>query len=1162
MTESNNFFELIEWFKKNVDWLNLVLIGGEADSALIDGVEKPSIDKRFADRFTELQAMVQGRSTFETKAALVASGAPPAEQLLAEVWNDENESNNGLYGWSVSSWVKSPYDMKAYTRSYTSPLFDQAAKTTLPATEIVKFDTTTVAIPECNQDIPLPKWSPSSGITGWIAGLRVNTYRDIEDVGIYVASEAVWVSEFHIKVHRRPLDFDNHNPPGDLDGDELIVEKVLPVAQGDVSSSPMYLKTGVKFLALPDYVYYITWEAFGVGGPVGCSGATQVSTEDIDKDIWPSLRGWYKTTGWSRYTADLFPIVVYESGSSKNLVNNVKQSDSLVHLVRSALGAEEEVIKSVVDANPNNSPLGDRWSGADFWRWGQVFKIAEAGRIGSIRANLNIAATASGKAPLDTSHVRVLIYRTDPELYGELTPNTMYSPGRELAYQTTLPINLTAESAWHLFPVHFDVDPKFEYGVILEGVRPDGTPGALGIRKRGEPDNIVDDRFKAMYSSYGMQKPDHASAYVAIEVVNDEPYINAEKFAALMQGIESVPVTFYQNRWSGGGWSWNIAGGGAFRRWAVGYVPDVNVKATTVTFSLNGASTSNGLRLRVYRRASGDMNERPGGANDTVVLDREFLPSEIGATPGWGEYTLDISSIDELKPANAYVFEIGLSDQAIIDGVGGLGCGTSHNVSDGDPQWKRGWYSYDDDPTNMTWGNIAASRMLAIRLDKMIYQPTVLDGNINVSAHPVITRPGEVKQTAPFQVTIGETKLVGLSGITFIPETVLTFDAPTNSKNISEQYVLTYSQESRLYYHPAARFPWTHIRNVKVMDGGSELIHGLDWDAWFDGAKLRGLKDAPDKTVTVTYDGYMARYDLVVYNPLNGGLSIVKGTDRNYDADEYMPENNTAYIPIFKAMVHGDSVEMIPLYPWEGSVLIGTEGEHHRRNKANKQAINHLLDKLNSGQDITMVGYGDSITAGSHTLSYYTYYPQDTKDRWGESYQRFGWNQRLQDFLQVRYGVNVTFHNRGIGGSSSRPEGPNGGSYPGRLEPVLDLNADLVVIAFGMNEIGSSSTVDNMVNIIKQFQARGTAVIVLGTPQVNSIGGMPLGEKWERTNDQLHQAAMVTGAAYVSISYIAHPSRLGGMGMSQMHMCNSNQFNHPGPYDLKQYGNALCEVFK
>ena len=110
MTNSNNFFELIEWLKKNIDWLNLVLIGGETDSALIDGVVKPSIDKQFFDRFAALQTMVQGRSAFETKADLLASGVPPADKLLADVWKDPEFDNNGLYGWDGTAWAKSDYD--------------------------------------------------------------------------------------------------------------------------------------------------------------------------------------------------------------------------------------------------------------------------------------------------------------------------------------------------------------------------------------------------------------------------------------------------------------------------------------------------------------------------------------------------------------------------------------------------------------------------------------------------------------------------------------------------------------------------------------------------------------------------------------------------------------------------------------------------------------------------------------------------------------------------------------------------------------------------------------------------------------------------------------------------------------------------------------------
>ncbi|HHF2987315.1 TPA: SGNH/GDSL hydrolase family protein [Vibrio alginolyticus] len=109
MTNSNNFFELVEWLKQNVDWLNLILIGNETDSVEIGGVEKPSIEKRFHDRFSAFQAMVQGRRAFETKDLLLASGQPPAETPLAEVWNDI-EDNNGLYGWTGSQWDKSPYD--------------------------------------------------------------------------------------------------------------------------------------------------------------------------------------------------------------------------------------------------------------------------------------------------------------------------------------------------------------------------------------------------------------------------------------------------------------------------------------------------------------------------------------------------------------------------------------------------------------------------------------------------------------------------------------------------------------------------------------------------------------------------------------------------------------------------------------------------------------------------------------------------------------------------------------------------------------------------------------------------------------------------------------------------------------------------------------------
>ncbi|MFH0280462.1 sialate O-acetylesterase [Vibrio alginolyticus] len=113
MESSNNYFELIEWFKINIDWLNKVLKGGELDSISIDGVLKPSITKEFADRFKELQNYIQGRQAYKTKAEL--DGVVPAEDVfLAEVWQDEVVGNNGLYGWNGTYWEKSKYDWLEY----------------------------------------------------------------------------------------------------------------------------------------------------------------------------------------------------------------------------------------------------------------------------------------------------------------------------------------------------------------------------------------------------------------------------------------------------------------------------------------------------------------------------------------------------------------------------------------------------------------------------------------------------------------------------------------------------------------------------------------------------------------------------------------------------------------------------------------------------------------------------------------------------------------------------------------------------------------------------------------------------------------------------------------------------------------------------------------
>lgn len=108
---SNNFFQLVAEFQKNIDWLNQVLKGNDSESVTIDGVVKPSISKDIEDKWSAIRSMVHGRLSFATKADMLKDTGQD-ENTLAEVWNDATESNNGLYGWDGSAWLKSPYSIK------------------------------------------------------------------------------------------------------------------------------------------------------------------------------------------------------------------------------------------------------------------------------------------------------------------------------------------------------------------------------------------------------------------------------------------------------------------------------------------------------------------------------------------------------------------------------------------------------------------------------------------------------------------------------------------------------------------------------------------------------------------------------------------------------------------------------------------------------------------------------------------------------------------------------------------------------------------------------------------------------------------------------------------------------------------------------------------
>ncbi|MBT7165519.1 MAG: SGNH/GDSL hydrolase family protein [Victivallales bacterium] len=214
------------------------------------------------------------------------------------------------------------------------------------------------------------------------------------------------------------------------------------------------------------------------------------------------------------------------------------------------------------------------------------------------------------------------------------------------------------------------------------------------------------------------------------------------------------------------------------------------------------------------------------------------------------------------------------------------------------------------------------------------------------------------------------------------------------------------------------------------------------------------------------------------------------------------------------------------------------------------------------------VGFGPNAVSHDRIESYFRRYKAtgaqdkievcDFGDGAGKKHCKMGWNWRLAEASDAKYGVKSAYLNCGIGSTASGPTMPRpgiaGGLYPERLDTVLATRPDLVVLAFGMNERGSDRTGPNTAELIKRFQAIGATVTVMGVPKVNGCmwkdGRCP---PWEKTNAILERTAAEDHAAFVD-------PRLIDLGPAPRHWCSSNNYNHPGISELLIYGQALASA--
>ena len=391
--------------------------------------------------------------------------------------------------------------------------------------------------------------------------------------------------------------------------------------------------------------------------------------------------------------------------------------------------------------------------------------------------------------------------------------------------------------------------------------------------------------------------------------------------------------------------------------------------------------------------------------------------------------------------------------------------------------------------------------------------------------------------------------------------------APTTLKKMKLDIALkTPSYRDDIWIFMPNQLPARNIVDFDLVDKrGKKLKEGIDYRLNRKGAvsQLKGETGVPRKKPIVTvaaFSYYPNRYDAIFLDPKENSLSHLEGPVRDVDAEEYIPKTPKGKIRLCNIAVTGDKIQVVSTYESRKVMLDGD--------------LTAFYKKLKSGKTVKVMGYGDSITAvqtgnplyepNSPAHDRYERYlfrfPKDTvklvekfdfHDGVGKKHCKIGWNWSLVDGIEKKYGNKVEYLNCGIGGTRS-DTAPKQGLYPDRIKAALDTKPDLVVLAFGMNELGRDTTGKNTDEIIKKFKAVGADVIVMGVPQINGTRANMI-KRWEATNDLLKKAAQANNCPFIDTKQV-------NLGIAPEHICAANQYNHPGINELKKYGDALAQI--
>ena len=371
----------------------------------------------------------------------------------------------------------------------------------------------------------------------------------------------------------------------------------------------------------------------------------------------------------------------------------------------------------------------------------------------------------------------------------------------------------------------------------------------------------------------------------------------------------------------------------------------------------------------------------------------------------------------------------------------------------------------------------------------------------------------------------------------------------------------------------------TPIWDGRVVHNETVMFLGID-------EKATLLYDADEIISVRSYDLKTEYVQGIDYDYVNGKLVLLDGTSIPcIDKSEYYSSNAQYSALVTKGNTEADATgaytywgEGDTMTKWQVAVTYKHSGEWDGYEiNSQKSRYQVLSQKLQNGEDVTFVFYGDSITYGAN--SSFMIGDEPYAPTWAIMFtqyvaKQYGYTVRYiqNEFTQAPvpkqntvFGSNgtITYYNPSVGGWSVQDGYQNAKEYVGSV--VSDYGCDLFTVAFGMNngDLASKKFVQYTEGIIDRVQnfAPETDIVLVSTmvPNPEATNG------WYGNQEQFEAELLISADAYQRAGMNCAVVCMTSMSKSVLENkrfrdYTGNNINHPNDFMARLYAQVMYQT--